>query len=832
VRAVLSIVGCILSYAFLTAAPVIAGDWSSVAPYVHYSQPVLFNWSPYCPTYYQSVNVKDIGVQVPACVYEGEKLSIAVTTGSHGTPRAVVRYSSSREFHGLEGVCSTISCIYMPNSDTLIARFYTASPHLGVRVYKNVSQRIQRIADPVTSAVRFVFDSSQPDFTLSYDNGTPLAVEGIASSENGKWAAIEYREFGIIVVNLETFDTRRVLAQGMKYGFGFDPSVEMALSNDGRTLAVMGERTGFTVIQITPDCGDAVRMEMGRLFADEVVRCPLAPIDMNLVASSYRTMYDPEFNQTGTQLSFVVRLGDETTRYIRLRLPGFETVSLEYLGMGDSFSSGEGETEDGRYLTGTNETYEKCHTSNRSYPFLLGRLLSFSSTKNVACSGAKISDVVGVGSVYEGQGERLGAGGLGLSISARGYAQVEALQGFQPGMVLQEEFVERYEPRVATIGIGGNSAGVMTKLRTCAMPGLCEWVSIENRAKVRDEILGLFDQLAGMYRRLKQLSPSTAFLAIGYPRIIQPDGICDVITGVLFERREREFIDETLQLLNHTVRAAAEYEAIQFVDTEQSLEGHQLCSGSRTPAMNGLRLGDDMPIIGPWRLIGSETFHPTPFGHELIARTIQQVYMEGNSLGATMSGYWGSEHAEESLAEGSFLSTIHVAHNSTPIEIVLPDNTVTPSSNIDIRLGGSVQRHLKTVAADGHGAVKDTLVLPTDLAEGFYTIHLAFTSYMNERVDLYQELSIGKEVRDEGLLLRDDEVRVEEVQGAGDVPRGVVEPQGNNVKSSQAVLGDTSEGVLTDSQTFYPLYIIAGGVLGIGGCSWLILRYRRSRHPP
>lgn len=852
-KAVAGIVGCIIFCMFFISTPAgaLSVDWSSNAPTVHYSQPTVFNWSPYCPTYYQSIEIKDMGSQIPACMYEGTKLSIAMTTGSHGAPMAAVRYPSGREFHRLEGACSTISCLYMPSTDSLVARFYTASSYLGVGVYKNVSQRIQRIVDPTTLAIRFVFDSTHPDFILSYEDGVPLPVVGIASSENGRWVAIEYREFGIVVVNLETLEMRRVLAQGMRYGNGFDPSVEMALSNDGRSLAVMGERAGFIVVQITPDCGDAVWAGMGLLFADDVTRCPIAPIDMSLIAPGYRTMYDPEFNQTSTQLSFVVKFADETTHYLRLRLPGFETASLAYLGMGDSFSSGEGETDDSHYIVGTNETYEKCHTSNRSYPFLLGQLLSFSLTENVACSGAKINDVVGVASRYAGQGERLGGNGLQLDISVRERAQAEALLGFQPGKILQEDFVERYEPRVATIGIGGNSAGVMTKLQTCAMPGLCEWVSVENRAKVRDEIQNLLGQLTSMYQHLKRLSPSSVFLAIGYPRIMQPDGVCDAVTGLLFERRERDFIDETLRLLNHTIRTAADVEGVRFVDTEESFVGHRLCSGSRTPAMNGLRLGDDIPIIGSWRLIGSETFHPTPFGHELLARTIQQAYMDNSSPDTTSVDYWGSEPAEETLLEGSFLNTTHIAHSNVPIEIMLPDATVAPLSDIAVRLGGSMQRHVDTVVADERGAVKQRVLLPTGVAEGFYTIHLATTSYMGDKQDIYQALLIGDVVNDESPLSSDDEMKGEIGQLSSDslVALHTTQPntigysegtsQGNDKDSGQpngqAVLGDSTEKLPTDSEvsgTPFMIMGITGGVLVIGGCSWLILRLRRSHYPP
>src|SRR3546814_11868053 len=138
------------------------------------------------------------------------------------------------------------------------------------------------------------------------------------------------------------------------------------------------------------------------------------------------------------------------------------TLLLEYLASVDSFTSGEVETESRNYLARTDDEFEKCHGSSKSYPFLLAGLLSLSSVRNVACSGAKMTDIfTGVG--YRGQGGRLGSIGLRLSESDTLNEQTRALDSFHPGAIAQARFVERSEPRLITrseerrVGKGGVS---------------------------------------------------------------------------------------------------------------------------------------------------------------------------------------------------------------------------------------------------------------------------------------------------------------------------------------------------------------------------------------
>ena len=762
---------CIFSYTLLTATEVRAYDWTSGVPKLSYSQPTSFEWTPFCPTFYQDIPVAHEAQRQKACLFEGSDMSAAMTLGDKGPPKLVIAYRFDSQFRVLEGACDGIvGCIYIPEADILVTRFYTSRPYVGGRMYTHVSERIKREIDPGSLEIRYVFDSSEPDFTLSYGD-VPLPVEAIASSENGRWVAFEYREFGIVLVDTKTFQARRILAQGARYGFGFDPTVEIAISNDGKTVAVVGERTGVTVAQITPGCGDELRPEMRRLFSETTTNCPISMIDA--LGSDFHGVYDPRFNKSGSELEVVVRYRDYAGRTIRLRSADYkEMPELDYLALGDSFSSGEGETDDNYYFRGTNDRFDRCHVSMRSYPFLLRIHLEISSMKSVACSGAKIGDIASTG-VYRGQGKRLGVVGLGLNEQQRETAQSVALDSFQPGRILQAEFVERYRPSLVTIGIGGNDAGFMTKLRSCAAPGTCDWAREERRYQVAKEIQALFDPLVKLYRRLAYLSPTSKFVAIGYPRVIEPDGRCDAITASLLDHQERIFLDENTSYLNKIIESAARFAGVQFIDVSDALAGHRLCSGSALLGMNSLRLGDDISLKDV-RVIGNETFHPTPYGHDLMALVMKYRYdrgfgqvCESNCLETLpdIPGYWG-----ESLGQGIVKAADVIERtDATELSISIPPKSIAPGATVTIDVY-SQKTNLAVVRADPGGGVIGTFRLPLEFPEGFHTVHIETTSYSGEVVELYQEFVYERKstrgiVTDVLLPARDKNEQVASVLG-------------------------------------------------------------------
>ena len=67
-----------------------------------------------------------------------------------------------------------------------------------------------------------------------------------------------------------------------------------------------------------------------------------------------------------------------------------QVSELDYLAMGDSYSSGEGDIENGFsefYIKNTGSPKD-CHLSSRSYPYILAKRQNIKGVQSVACSGA------------------------------------------------------------------------------------------------------------------------------------------------------------------------------------------------------------------------------------------------------------------------------------------------------------------------------------------------------------------------------------------------------------------------------------------------------------
>lgn len=142
--------------------------------------------------------------------------------------------------------------------------------------------------------------------------------------------------------------------------------------------------------------------------------------------------------------------------YRGMKVPG-NPAKLDYLALGDSYSSGEGDTEKNnatgqkyyRQLTDVNEDKkqgipgEKCHISTRSYPYKLAQYMELKQTgtkqwDTVACGGATIYDLNGSNSGgYDGQNDRL------RDYADKNTLQKMALNEMIPGRVKQIEFVKK-----------------------------------------------------------------------------------------------------------------------------------------------------------------------------------------------------------------------------------------------------------------------------------------------------------------------------------------------------------------------------------------------------
>jgi hypothetical protein len=775
----------------------------------------VYPTNPECRTYEREARVVGQGSPKGVCIFGDDSLKIGYYSDG-GVYVGVVSFAYSGEFYVLEGVCGgSWRCQYSAANDTLVTLQQVSQYGVGMVIYRNVKERISRLPGPTGD--RFVFDATNPAFSIKNDQDRYIWTPTYALSENGKWVAAELRDKGVAIVDTESFEVRQISTIGFAYGYGRDPTVRLAVANDGGAVLVTGTNAGMSMIDTSKPCGQPLIGELR--LQPGAVDCP--SIDLLGYASFPNFSFAdlPRFIGDGKTAELVVHSWVDGVRRVTFLAHGANAShELQFLSLGDSFSSGEGETDARFYIPGTNDGVDTCHVSSRAYPLLIAGLIGVDSPsiQSVACSGARIKDIIGSSDVYWGQSGRLGPMGLGMSAQDKAAAQSKALETFQPGRTLQSDFLDRYNPEIIMLGVGGNDAGLMGKVRACAMPGTCEWATGQGKQATAKEIDRLSTSLTDLFGYITKHSPSSRVYVSGYPIAFSDQQACDPVTKLLFDQTEREFISQSIIYLNQVIKAAVAKTPFTYVDIEKSLGGKELCSSAPEAAVNGLLIGGDVaPIssIPSIKLISAGSFHPNPLGHQMIAQTILNDYpsllipgaedgcvdptmCEVFSPGAQTSSYW-NETAGPIGPEAYFSEFAVYSADSNSIEVSLPAGNILPESNVRIELHSNPVL-LKELSAGVDGRVSATVEVPNDTPDGIHTLHLYGVNREGREVDLYQfyergiaEASIredsgldpviavvSKDTRSTVLgaapLLPEQAISRPDILGAGDIPSRLV----------------------------------------------------------
>ena len=232
-----------------------------------------------------------------------------------------------------------------------------------------------------------------------------------------------------------------------------------------------------------------------------------------------------------------------------LLLQPAQAAAPAYVALGDSYASGTGTRS---YLSdGTT-----CQRSTQAYPSLIaaarGYVLNFR-----ACSGARIADVTNTQ--------------LSALTSATSYVSVS---------------------------VGGNDAGFADVLTECAQPG---WMSsCDSAINTAQSFINssLPSQLGGLYAGIRSRSPYAKVVVVGYPRIFNGED-CNAFTW--FSPAEESRLNQTADLLNSRLAAAASAAGFSFANPTSRFVGHAVCD-------------DDEWINGLSNPIG-ESYHPKATGH-------------------------------------------------------------------------------------------------------------------------------------------------------------------------------------------------------------------------
>lgn len=219
-----------------------------------------------------------------------------------------------------------------------------------------------------------------------------------------------------------------------------------------------------------------------------------------------------------------------------------------YVALGDSYASGVGTRT---YI----DDGTSCQRSTYAYPKLVAAQKGYTLTFK-ACSGAKIPDVTG----------QLSALGTGT-----GYV---------------------------TVSVGGNDAGFSAVLAECAKPG---WASnCDGRINTAQSYINntLPGALATLYASIKSKAPNARVVVVGYPRVFNGE---DCNAATFFSPAEENRLNQTADLLNGKLAAAASAKGFAFANPTSRFVGHAVCDSPEW--LNGL----SNPV--------SESYHPNRAGH-------------------------------------------------------------------------------------------------------------------------------------------------------------------------------------------------------------------------
>lgn len=684
-----------------------------------------------------------------------------------GFPHVIGFGNDSKMYQIFGSPCATYnSCLYVEATDMLVVRQLTGPSGTQLAIYKDFSKQLSiGVFGPL---IIYNFDGISPDYRFTDNRNISWDIGSVGASPNGEWLAVEFPGRALGILNLKTMVMKRFSTASGAPGTGRDATTEFAVSNDGRTVAMAGQNAGLTVWTINEACADDMTFLHLSNIMPMATPCRESPMPTILLMNQFQTAVHPRLNEEGSELSFYAwsRTGEQ--REFILRANGYNPPRVELMALGDSYISGEGEINDAFYQPNTNTGIDKCHVSVRSYPFLIAQTLGIERdyVKSFACSGAKMTDVVSENDEYWGQRGRLSTLDPQPDPSQKTIIQTNAREREIPGRISQKSFAEYYRPGIILLGIGGNDAGLIEKLKACLMPDECRFAgTAQGREQTALEIKQLFKQLADTYTKLHEANPRAQIYTVGYPHIIDAGGTCGLLHGLLLSGSEKRFMVESIAYLNKVIEAASVAAGVRYIDIQDSFGDKVLCGSGAPTVMNAITLGDDYGPLPFIKLIGQEAFHPTPSGHALTANRITtvlpsiQTYNYCNEFLGMVdtvcpvfnnqvpepSAYWlqgGITHGYPAQRHVDIGSPDMVYEPGSTVRILLADYSVAPGESVSTELH-STPTALESAVSTALGGLDMTVTIPAGTSAGYHALHIIGKSYSGESIDLYSVINIS-----------------------------------------------------------------------------------------
>jgi hypothetical protein len=581
-------------------------------------------------------------------------------------------------------------------------------------------------------ALNYTF-ANPPSGELKNSSGHPYLVDDnliysqINYSANGKWMSIWGG--GIVTrVDLTTFETTTAYVEPTE-----DAQVNYAftsMSPSGRYMAVSVLGESLRVIDFD-ECSLVEFEDVTQFCATRYLSADIAKFaDSGLGLGQLPNFVSDDL------LSYYIEQPDGDYDEYLVRAPN--TLETNYIALGDSYASGEGEGNSTFYPETDIQGVNMCHLSTQAYPYWLGQDLKLGSTHSVACSGAKMLNVLGNG-VFDDN--------LKDPDRTNQYSRQvphSTLDLWLPGYYAQTKFVNDNRPNIITVSIGGNDIGFKDILERCLGTGTC-YKSYEDRLELVNEINDQFNDLVETFTSVKKATVEDAHIyVIGYPSIIKSGGDCGLAQTIGLDAQETEFANELVDYIDAVTRLASEKAGVAYVDTENAFKGHRLCEGEATNrAVNGITVGLDTPVPYTGWLFGNVlsngSFHPDKYGHLLLAFDIKDMTHDFTAPMPRADGSIDGPTADAGLAllqaPKDNRPTYKVVYYTTTGQVVYRGSEITVSFNSSTssdRLNpfalvrGEMHSDpvdLGTLTTDTNGNFSGTVTIPDSVPPGFHALN-------------------------------------------------------------------------------------------------------------
>lgn len=715
---------------------------------------------------YTDVDIYQTELQEKACVIVGEKYSFA-RFNAYGCAQmcyAILKPGSSVYYR--VDLRKDQLPVFFSGKDRVVflSKMFNGSYFYGPVLYNDITDLLYFNDMDKTYSINMT--DAEPDYSILNQDGSSSFATYIGSSADGSYIMYGTQK-GLYILNSNN-PSIKLVSRG-EWNLG---DINGSISNNGSLAVVGGRYFNRTKLISLSACGTNVQY-VDTLPSSEAL-CNVNDLSY-LVNTEYGDQWykNFEFIDQTDAITFTYDLEDgyaENFKKIRIG-KSQQSYSMDYLALGDSYSSGEGDIgklADGSsfYIQGT-ETPGGCHLSSRSYPYLLATRENVAAERmhSIACSGARVAlDYYGDGSSYLGQGNAM----QGLTQTEISSRRGESIAKFSPGVVKQIEFVKTYKPKVITITGGGNDVGFIDILKGCVFAfgpserlRTCDEAVLDTkkRSLLGDAIRSQYETISSLIGELKLASPDTTIYVIGYPTFTSGEAN-NCLNAATLNFAERATINESIHYLNEILQSAARSKGAQYINIEDALVGGRICEGSEyvTGALNVATHFEQL----------NNMFHPNSHGHIKMADSIMaggfKIEPKNNPAPLVTTApdkptTFGTSNYVPTFQE-KLLRPDSVLEVGRLIGLVNPLHALLSAGDRIAFTLYSQPTSLGSYAVSSDGTINATVRIPTTVSPGQHMIVAAVTS--NDKVvkRYYQFVEIGSGVANDkdgdGIVDADD----------------------------------------------------------------------------